>query len=572
MRFYLFLFLFFIFISIAYSKTNQNIQEITIKASRLDRSQDFFNNMVFSKRELSKISSMSELFKDIPSLDFNDYNSPGSLLNVKLNGTKASHVLARFDDVKLNDIFNGTFDFSLIDPEILSSLQISKNSLSSLYGGEAPGGVIDMKGASSKPQEYGVSTGSDGYKKIFYTIPLKTGYIYTSHKQYDGNVDFSNGQQNSLYILHRDNGMKVSYYKTYANIGTPGSSSWPSIGDRSIKNIQIFSLRKKISKKLGFKYGFLKNEMDYLDASMNKSNSYDTRKKSFELDYRINKSSILGLKHEDFDGDGEIYSDNDWNSIWSLGDTKDIINKKLRCNSIYGESNIKNLYLSLRHDDYSEFSAQNSFNTALKIKKMLISYYKGFKIPTFNDLYWPNSGNPYLKIEKNNGVRVSQMLSNWLTLSYYKNNFKDMIEWAPDATNPFKWIPQNIGRAEVVGEEINIIHGNITIDWNWCRPIDKISSQTLLYKQRKSGKISYRHSNIELSYLYHGRMRIEDDIDLSTGKKIKRYRSGTGTWDLSLKAKNMVFKINNLFDNEYLTVKDYPYAKRTYTLSFKYRF
>jgi len=536
----------------------------------LPNSNEFFDRSVFKKDDISDISSAGDFFREQPSMEFNDYNSPGTLVNMKINGTKPSHVLVRFDGVKLNDIFNGAFDFSIIEPEILSSISIDKVTLSSLYGGDSPGGVIDMKCSNKSPERFGLVFGSYGYKKSYFTQPLEKGYIFGSHKQYSGNRDFSNGRQNSIYILQKTDDLRISFYKSNENVGTPGSLSWPSIGDRYQKNIDILSINGEIGKNMEMKVGVLRNNLGYLDSSLERENDYKTDKRSLEMDYHPDEDIIIGIQHEDFDGKATIYSDNDWNTIWSAGDTKDQIDKRFHNNSIFGEAKAGKLYFSARHDAYSEFGSHNSFNTAFKNKGFLITYFRGYKLPTFNDLYWPKVGNSTLKREKNNGYRITQNISSWFSLSFYKNHFKNLIEWAQSATN--SWIPQNIGRAEVKGEELKLKSRNLSLSWNWCKPIDLSNFDSLIYKQRMSGKLTYTHNGVELSYLYHGRMRIESDTNFTTGAKTIRYRPAVGTWNFSLNGKKIFLRIDNIFDKEYMTVKNYPYSERTFTIGIRYRF
>src|SRR5690606_36829142 len=61
--------------------------------------------------------------------------------------------------------------------------------------------------------------------------------------------------------------------------------------------------------------------------------------------------------------------------------------------------------LGLRHDDNEQFGSQTTWSGALTIplnerNAVVASYSQGFRAPTFNDLYYPDSGNPDLDPEK----------------------------------------------------------------------------------------------------------------------------------------------------------------------------
>ena len=119
--------------------------------------------------------------------------------------------------------------------------------------------------------------------------------------------------------------------------------------------------------------------------------------------------------------------------------------------------------LAGRYDDYQYIASENTYNLSagyyLQHNLVLrLSQSTGFKAPTFNDLYYPGSGNADLKAEtslnRELGVRFDSAAVN-LDISVFRNELTNKIAWAPapSADNPFRWSPFNIDSARYQGAE-----------------------------------------------------------------------------------------------------------------------
>jgi vitamin B12 transporter len=151
---------------------------------------------------------------------------------------------------------------------------------------------------------------------------------------------------------------------------------------------------------------------------------------------------------------------------------------------------------AVRRDDIQGLDAETTYNLSVGYQlnaDWLVSASRGtgFKAPTFNDLYWPGSGNPLLKPEKveSNEVLVRGQLENAdIEVSVYDSKIEDLIAWAPDASGA--WRPMNINQADIQGLEFT---GNYYIgDWShnlaatYVKTEDKSTGKELLRRPKVS--------------------------------------------------------------------------------------
>ncbi|MGD8979615.1 MAG: TonB-dependent receptor, partial [candidate division WOR-3 bacterium] len=118
---------------------------------------------------------------------------------------------------------------------------------------------------------------------------------------------------------------------------------------------------------------------------------------------------------------------------------------------------------SIRYDHNSQFGDFLSPGVGLVIVTtphvwLKISAGKTFRAPTFNDLYWPQSGNPDLQPEHGWAYEMRVETSPWSTifgaLSVFMRNIDDRIAWMPGSDD--LWQPQNLNYLGVRGAELEI--------------------------------------------------------------------------------------------------------------------
>ncbi len=222
---------------------------------------------------------------------------------------------------------------------------------------------------------------------------------------------------------------------------------------------------------------------------------------------------------------------------------------------------------------------------------------RSFRMPTFNDLYYGNVGNTKLNPEHttqyNIGVAYNSpqrkgLVSSWsVQADVYRNNVDDKIIAYPKGTQ-FRWTMLNLGRVEITGVDMS---GNVTlcpmrdfsvtakVQYTYQNAIDVTDPRDSYHKDQipyiphHSGsavvQMQWRSWNLNYSYIYTGE-RYNQQENITSNRMQPWYTSDISlvksfTWR-NFRAKAMM-EVNNLFDQDYEVILNYPMPKRNYRLT-----
>ena len=215
---------------------------------------------------------------------------------------------------------------------------------------------------------------------------------------------------------------------------------------------------------------------------------------------------------------------------------------------------------------------------------------RNYRFPTLNDLYFLPGGNPDLRHESgwsyDSGISFDIGRKGVYKLSgsatWFDSYIKDWIIWLPTTKGFFS--PENVKDVHAYGVEVDgHLSLNLHKDWqlnmdatlSWTpsinhgekrSPADQSIGKQLPYIPQLSSTVAGRLTWREWSFVYNWCFYSErytmssNDISL-TGKLPKYYMSNISLgYDLALRWADLNFKgtINNLFDEEYLSVLSRP--------------
>ncbi|MEM8909085.1 MAG: TonB-dependent receptor [Bacteroidota bacterium] len=219
---------------------------------------------------------------------------------------------------------------------------------------------------------------------------------------------------------------------------------------------------------------------------------------------------------------------------------------------------------------------------------------RNFRLPTFNDLYWAEGGNPDLQPERGWSQELTldfQTLSTQrqATLTIYNRNIQNWIIWLPGS---IYWSPENVLEVWSRGLEIQSrqsfairsITGQIDAQYQFVLSTNQKTKSTadaslgkqLIYQPRHQAQINlsvaWRQFRLRYQHAYTGQVYILADHSAA----LPHFHIGDCHWSYAFRAKQwrgqIQFGIRNLWNKNYQVVVSRPLPGRSYELSSSFYF
>lgn len=243
----------------------------------------------------------------------------------------------------------------------------------------------------------------------------------------------------------------------------------------------------------------------------------------------------------------------------------------------------------IRREFTESYTPPFLFSAAAKWKP--VSFYeisirgsKNFRMPTFNDLFWPGSGNPDLEPEISYQAEINHSLQagNWtLELTGYADYIKDMINWVPQSGD--FWIPQNVDKVHIYGWEAGLHfkkkigknHLDFRGTYAYTSSRNQKTKKQLIYVPYEKGTISAAWNRNRLSAWYRQMFVGKVYTDSQNQQKLSSYTTADAGVKYELGKKNafsLGVSLRNLYDRQYETVVNRPMPGRYYGVDLQFKF
>ena len=271
------------------------------------------------------------------------------------------------------------------------------------------------------------------------------------------------------------------------------------------------------------------------------------------------------------------------------------------------------VFAGFRHEKHSAFGSENLPMVGLVVNPLettalKISHGKHFLAPTLNDLYWPadpyTKGNPDLKPEVgwHSDVTLEQSLFKdkiFLSLSYFRWNVDDKIQWEPDSLGV--WSPINLAGYKADGFEAGVKIGpfyDLTLAINYT--YTNAEEENRAYTRQNYYPVDFQYTMVKRRASMTPENQFKGDLIYKSGFGLTAtstaryvgervmYRTETTTypdtttatytlgsyWTADLKLEQRLFKhmivslaVKNILDQEYDTHLSTFTDQATYTTS-----
>ena len=204
--------------------------------------------IVVTKKDIEKISAstLKDVFEKVPSINaqFGRFPHPSSAskASISIRGAGANGTLILVDGKRLSGETEGPYELNRIPASMIERIEIVKGSMSTLYGSDAIGGVINIitkkidKNSSTIDVKYGQNGHSEAKEKNinFTTAGVKDDIRY---KLFGSIIDTGTYSKNKSYTQIATNPQTGTTLVGNPQNGISGISKVTYVNDSTVKNV-----------------------------------------------------------------------------------------------------------------------------------------------------------------------------------------------------------------------------------------------------------------------------------------------------------------------------------------------
>ncbi|TNE33568.1 TonB-dependent receptor [bacterium] len=612
--------------SLTYSESvtdtvGKKFPEVTVEGKKELTNQGFnyISSQLLDSKSIEKIRPIQiiDALQYIAGVNIRDYGGLGSIKTISLRGLPSNQTLVLIDGLRLNNSQTGIADVSKIFVSSIGRIEVAKSSSSSLYGSNAMAGIVNLISKTELQDKYKFTASYDSFtNKIFEaevtqnidSIPLalkmrKTNSDGTySFKVGDERYERQNSQVDNLDLYlgtvfgWGDFTLKPKLIIRESQTGSPepvlagvqrASNAFLKESDLTA----IVSANNYINDSTEFKIGAV---YSYSDLQYKNENAIEFGANGLDNDFYNNGMQIRSEYNSKYKN---LYygfvADANINTLSGdmLQKTQNNIGRQdigISGNMNYTKKSVVieySFFSSFRADYSSDFSSNYSpmlGASANVVEANLISKASlstGYRLPSFNEMYYLNYGNQNLQPEKsityNLGLDYEPPKFGRFGLNLFYTNTKDQIAAVP--TGPITWQSQNIDKVNTKGIEffanITPIKGlNLIYNYIYQEPLIKSveAEEKILvpYTPQEiiSALVSYDISSFQFGTSMQYKSYVFTTIDNDLGLIIDDFT----LFDVFFSYKPELYggklllrlDMKNIFDEQYQLFLNYPMPGR----------
>ncbi len=559
-----------------------------------------------SQIESAQTPGLVELLGRQAGIEVARAGGPGSQASLFLRGTNSSQTLVLIDGVRLNTALSGAAVLGGVALDSIERIEIVRGNLSSLYGSEAVGGVIQIftRGAERSGWEAGGEIGAG---------ETRAGSVHLAQRFESGSIALSAAARRSAPYSAIDTAQVIpSPFAPGANpdidgnrnsnaslrlAGRAGSvdlaaSLWGSRNDTDFdstadgpaavheEDSRQRAMQASASGLLAEGWRAALTVAQTNDETRNRSSvawsfnngDFEARNRSVvlasELQLAERTSATLAYEYLQQRGASTAY-DPEFGGVLT-GFARRVNSIRL---GVVGGAGPHRMQANLRRDDYSDVGGATTGLAAYGYDldahwRVSVQLATAFRAPSFNDLYFPYFGNPDLAPERSRSGELALRYATddvALRAGLFRNRTSDLIVYDPAADQA-----SNIASADIDGVELTVTTSvagwRLQADASFTRARDRSTGERLLRRApyglhlAASRTVGRFDGIVEVS---RAGERYDSDINTFARTSLAAYTLArlAVSWRAS-EALRLTLRVENLFDADYELVDGYNTSGR----------
>lgn len=438
------------------------------------RSDSASANSVFTRDDIDRLqpTSLTDLLSRVPGVQVARRGGRGGLPGIYIRGTKSAQSLVLVDGQRMANATSADSNLQYLNIDQIERVEVLRGSRSVIYGSDAIGGVIQIftrRGSAQAPQVR-LHSAVGSYGSTLNSLGISGGDTQSRYNL-SGSLENTAGINRTTVSYPVDNDHDAYRNKSVSLNLSHTFTDTLEVGVSALKNTGKTELDAMFGQK-GYSDFDISSVGGFVDAQIN-----DRWNSRVEWGHSENREKTRDKLSPDLYAFNTYRDSLNWQNNLTLNDQHSLIvgadsyEDRVRSSTVFDEDSRWNraafvqhrfhgdyfsTELGVRHDQNQQFGRHNTWSASLSVplnvdNELLLSYSEGFRAPTFNDLYYPQFGNPALKPEYSKSYELqwrSQLTdSSRLETSIYRTDIRDAI--VADAN----FIQQNIGAARITGFE-----------------------------------------------------------------------------------------------------------------------
>lgn len=592
-----------------------SLGEVVVTATRNEQplARTLSHTTVITRKDIetSQAADVPALLKGLAGVEIYQSGGIGKQSSLFLRGSNSSHTLVLLDGVRISSATTGMTQIDQLMLDQVERIEVVRGNVSSLYGSEAIGGVIQIftrRGKGAPSFNGNIGAGSHNTQRAsagFGGEAASTAFsVQVSKYKTDGVSSIKPGivpNVNPDKDGYDNNSVSANVRHSFSDAHSLAASLFDSNG--TSQNDNAFGAKTDVN-----------SSKSYVQkASVVSENRFsEVWQSKLQLSQGADEylNFLNGTQGARFKTTSDLFS---WQNTLHLGENNALIVglEKLKqhvvSSTLYtrtsrtddslfagytGNYGAQQVQLNLRRDRYSDFGTANTWLLGYGFDvteawRVTAAAATAFKAPTLNDLFYPfvdygfgysYSGNPDLKPERsrNNelGVHYSKD-GQRLDVVYFDNRIHDLIviNNLPAATTI------NLDEARIDGAELayNGQFGNTGVRLAATRqnPHDARTGQNLLRRAKNfsSAGVTQQLGALKVGGEWqHSGVRSDIDINTFARTTLAAYDVVNLTANYALDRHfDLSARVDNLFNRDYMLAHGYNTLGRTLFVGVSYR-
>jgi len=415
--------------------------------------------------------TMVEVLQTLGGVEVTSNGGFGQVSGAFIRGANSNHTLVLVDGMRISSATAGTTALENIPLGQIERIEIVPGQLSSLYGSDAIGGVIQIFTKSGKYSpgtsitagagSYNTRSISGGVNRTVDDTDFSLAFGYFETDGFDATkptIPFGlhnsdrDGYRNTNFSgkiarhLDRSNELGLSIFQSD---GAAHFDNGPTTDDVNHQTLSAYSLYSRNQITSAWQSLVRTGEStDDLTVTGALPRFFRTRQPqvTWQNDVKLGPgTAIAGVEYLA----QNVASDTAYTQTYRT--------IKSTFTGYSGEYDKHGWQANVRQDDNSQFGNHTTGLVGYAYRltselRLRVGAGTAFKAPTFNDLYFPGQSNPDLRPERSRSKEAGvnyEVGSNRFSATYFDNHITDLIVF-PTFTSP----PENIDRARIKGTEL----------------------------------------------------------------------------------------------------------------------